>query len=248
MATGKPTKLPLLSPPALWRYERSKSAAAAAIAANTAALAHAAASVSSSTASSVAPVTNGAGFWLTALTAPRAFLVRQRQGLRRFKRRVASAGADSHGTPLGAGGARVRWLLPPPPPTPRSKRSGSRMGAGGSVLTPVGRGKSIHPGSAGVSLEKLAPGKVAPGSGAAAGVSPAAAAAVAEAGKDGGVAGGQNVGAGASNPSGVVGYVWVSLKLRDPSMLLMRVVRQWNMARDEASVQQRRAAQLEAKR
>ncbi|CAM9669436.1 unnamed protein product [Ectocarpus sp. 12 AP-2014] len=46
----------------------------------------------------------------------------------------------------------------------------------------------------------------------------------------------------------VVGYVWVSLKLRDPSMLMMRVVRQWNMARDEASVQQRRAAQLEAKR
>lgn len=47
---------------------------------------------------------------------------------------------------------------------------------------------------------------------------------------------------------GVVGHVWVSLKLRDPSMLVMRAVRQWNMARDEASVQQRRAAQVEAKR
>lgn len=48
--------------------------------------------------------------------------------------------------------------------------------------------------------------------------------------------------------SGVVGHVWMSLKLRDPSILLMRVVRQWNMARDEASVQQRRVAQAEAKR
>lgn len=47
---------------------------------------------------------------------------------------------------------------------------------------------------------------------------------------------------------GVVGHVWVSLKLRDPSMLMMRVVRQWHMARDEASEEQRRRAQLEAKR
>lgn len=51
-----------------------------------------------------------------------------------------------------------------------------------------------------------------------------------------------------SGGDGVVGHVWVSLKLRDPSMLVMRAVRQWNMARDEASVQQRRAAQVEAKR
>lgn len=50
------------------------------------------------------------------------------------------------------------------------------------------------------------------------------------------------------NNAGIVGHVWVSLKLRDPSMLLMRVVRQWGMARDEASVEQRRMAQAEAKR
>lgn len=47
---------------------------------------------------------------------------------------------------------------------------------------------------------------------------------------------------------GVVGHVWVALKLRDPSMMMMRAVRKWNMARDEASEEQRRKAQAEAKR
>lgn len=64
-------------------------------------------------------------------------------------------------------------------------------------------------------------------------------------GEDGG--GVQSPG-GAGQGSGVVGHVWVSLKLRDPSMLLMRAVRQWNMARDEASEEHRRIAQVEAKR
>lgn len=239
LASGKPTKLPLLSPPALWRYERSKSAAAAAIAATNKALALAAA-----TSSSAAPVANGAGFLLTVLTTPRAFLARQRQGIRRIKRRVAFAGsqADRHGTPLGAGGALVCWSLPPSPQ--RSKRSGSRASAGGSVSTPVSREKRLPSGPGDAFLGKLTPEKVAPGGRA------AAAAGVAAGARAGGQEGGGEerhagrVGVG----SGIVGHVWVSLKLRDPSMLLMRVVRQWNMARDEASVQQRRAAQLEAKR
>ncbi|CAN0003770.1 unnamed protein product, partial [Choristocarpus tenellus] len=46
----------------------------------------------------------------------------------------------------------------------------------------------------------------------------------------------------------IVGSVKVSLGLRDKSMVLMRVLRQWNMGRDEASVLQRRAAQEEARR
>ena len=234
VATGKPTKLPLLSPPALWRYERSKSAAAAAIApATNTALALAAAAAAASSASP--PVANGAGFLLTVLTAPRTFLTRQRQGLRRIKRRIAYAGSEAgrHCTPLGTGGARVSWSLPPPPQ--RSRRSGSRMSAGGSVSTPVAREKRLHSGPGDAFLGKLAPVGGAP-----------AAAAAATAGT-GGAEGGGARGHGGGD-SGVVGHVWVSLKLRDPSMLLMRVVRQWNMARDEASVQQRRAAQLEAKR
>lgn len=227
-------KLPLLSPPALWKLERSKSAAvAAAIAASSAP-----APVGPPGAPAVS-VHNGAGVWLGLLTTPRAFLARQRQRLRRLKRRVAAAGAeaDRRCTPLGAGGARVCWLLPPPPTaaagTASSKRSGSRIGADGSILR--GRERRSPSGRGGIFLGKLAEGGKAAAGG----------------GPPGPVVGNGGDGvAGQGGPanSGVVGHVWVSLKLRDPSMLLMRVVRQWNMARDEASVQQRRAAQLEAKR
>lgn len=233
LATGKSTRLPLLSPSALWQYERSKSAAAAAIAA-AAYPALAAASSSSST----FPVANSAGFWLAVVTAPRAFVARQRQRLRRLKRRIAAAGGAENGyrtTPLGAGGARVWWVLPPPPPPPppaasKTRRYGSRAGGSGeSMATPNG-GEKRPRGRGDPSPWRLASGgdtaAVSPVEGEA---SPAAAAAAAARG-------------------GVVGHVWVALKLRDPSMLMMRVVRQWNMARDEASVQQRRAAQLEAKR
>lgn len=232
LATGKSTRLPLLSPAALWQYERSKSAAAAAIAA---AAAYPALAASSSSSSSLS-VANGAGFWLAVVTAPRAFLARQRKRLRRLKRRMAAAGGAENGyhtTPLGAGGARVWWVLPPPPPPPAASKSrhyGPRAGVPGeSMATPTGAGKLVR-GSGDPSPWRLASGgdtaAVSPVEGEA---SPAAAAAAAARG-------------------GVVGHVWVSLKLRDPSMLLMKVVRQWNMARDEASVQQRRAAQLEAKR
>jgi len=179
-------------------------------------------------------VYNGASVWLALLTAPRAFLARQRQRLRRLKRRVAAAGAeaDRRYTPLGVGGARVCWLLPPPPSPASSKRSGSRISADGSILR--GRERRSPAAKGGLFLGKLASsGKAAAGGG-----PPEAAV--------GNGGGGPGLG-GAAN-SGIVGHVWVSLKLRDPSMLLMRVVRQWNMARDEASVQQRRAAQLEAKR
>lgn len=228
LATGKSTRLPLLSPSALRQYERSKSAAAAAIAAAAAAAYPALAAASSS---SALPVANGAGSWLAVVTAPRAFLARQRQRLRRLKRRIAAAGGAENGyrtTPLGAGGARVWWVLPPPPPAAsKSRRHGSRAGGPGeSMATPTGAGKHLRGRG---DLWRLASGgdtaAVSPVEGEA---SPAAAAAAAR--------------------GGVVGHVWVSLKLRDPSMLMMRVVRQWNMARDEASVQQRRAAQLEAKR
>ncbi|CAB1100386.1 unnamed protein product [Ectocarpus sp. CCAP 1310/34] len=229
LATGKSTRLPLLSPSALWQYERSKSTTAAAISA-TAYPALAAASSSSS----ALPVANGAGFWLAVVTPSRAILARQRLRLRRLKRRIAAAGGAENGyrtTPLGAGGARVWWVLPPPLPPPpaasKSRRHGSRAGGPGeSMATPTGGGKHLRGRG---DVWRLATGgdtaAVSPVEGEA---SPAAAAAAAR--------------------GGVVGHVWVSLKLRDPSMLMMRVVRQWNMARDEASVQQRRAAQLEAKR
>eukprot|EP00903_Cladosiphon_okamuranus_P014373 g13344.t1 len=233
LATGKPTKLPLLSPPALWRYERIKSATAARIAATNKALA-----LEVGASSSAAPVANGAGFLLTVLTAPRTFLARQRQGIRRIKRRIAYAGSegDRNGTPLGAGGARVRWSLPPPP---QRKRSGSRTTTGRSVSTPVRRIQRLPSGPGDTCLGKLTPDKVAPSR-------RVAAAAAGAGGQEGGGEERHKGRAGVS--SGIVGHVWVSLKLRDPSMLLMRVVRQWNMARDEASVQQRRAARLEAKR
>lgn len=216
MATGKPIKLALLSPPALWKYERSKSASAATAAA--------AAAGGTSHAASI-PTAFGPGW----ATTPATFLAQQRQRFRRLKRRVAASGLNGS-IPLGVGGAHVSSGLH----RPSSKRSGSRVGVGGDLrLTPVVRGKRL--------------GGVVDGVGEATG-------AVAAAGR--GALGGAvpivTPGGGwaeqESENAGVVGHVWVSLKLRDPFMLLMKVVRQWNMARDEASVQQRRAAQAEAKR
>lgn len=252
MATGKPTKLPLLSIPALWKYERSKSASAAA-----------AAGLEVPPGNGTPPGSGGNGAtgplgdpnggffglgWVRVSPASALFLARQRQRLRRIKWRIAAAGVERRcQTPVGMGGANVCWALLP---HVRPRRSGSRVAggsnSGGSTLTPLGRGKQLgeggeERGGIGSGGGTGAAGEEGEGStgrrdsgGDAGSVSPVA---VEPEGEKEAVA-----------ESGVVGHVWVSLKMRDPSMLLMRVVRQWNMARDEASVQQRRAAQLEAKR
>ena len=150
-----------------------------------------------------------------------SIVARQRQRLRRLKRSIVAKGLGADKcTAIGVGGATVYW-------GPRS--SLSRRLQGDAALTPSGwKGNSKH--------------FVA---------SPVEAKWRHVFGGDHGVENPVNGELGRAAPekeSGVVGHVWVSLKLRDPSMLVMRAIRQWNMARDEASVQQRRAAQLEAKR
>lgn len=247
MATGKPTKLPLLSAQALWKYERSKSASAAAAAGLEPPQGTEAPPGSGGHGTSGPPGGPNSGFfglgWVRVSPASASFLARQRQRLRRMKWRIAAAGVERRcQTPVGVGGANVCWTLLP---HSRSRRSGSRLAAGGVnsggfLLTPVGRGKRLGEGEAGG------------GGGGAVGEEGEGSTGRRDSGGDGGSVSPVEVEREAEKEAvvepGVVGHVWVSLKLRDPSMLLMRVVRQWNMARDEASVQQRRAAQLEAKR
>lgn len=157
------------------------------------------------------------------------FLARQKVRYRRLKWKIAAAGVERRcQTPVGVGGANVCWTLLP---HGRSRRSGSRVAGGinSNSGTPAGRRKRLSEGEGGGAEGGSIDRRDSGGDGESA--SPV----VAEQEE-------------AVVEPGVVGHVWVSLKLRDPSMLLMRVVRQWNMARDEASVQQRRVAQLEAKR
>lgn len=225
MATGKPTKLPLLSIPALWKYERSKSDSATASGAP-------GAPYGTSTAGNGTPVPRNRGFGLDWARIPpfaMLFLARQKVRYRRLKWKIAAAGVERRcQTPVGVGGANVCWTLLP---HGRSRRSGSRVAGGinSNSGTPAGRRKRLSEGEGGGAEGGSIDRRDSGGDGESA--SPV----VAEQEE-------------AVVEPGVVGHVWVSLKLRDPSMLLMRVVRQWNMARDEASVQQRRVAQLEAKR
>ncbi|CAM9594764.1 unnamed protein product, partial [Hapterophycus canaliculatus] len=161
---------------------------------------------------------------------------------------AAAGGWDAEGhncTPVGVGGARICWVLPQTPC--RVRASPSRWHAGwtatavvaadGSIMNTPVRETHRKPWTGDCFLGKSVDGSTSPGDA----VDPCS-----SDGEEVASVGEKAAGSGAA--SGVVGHVLVSLKLRDPSMLMMRVVRQWNMARDELSVQQRRAAQLEAKR
>lgn len=215
MATGDPTWLPLFSPRIIVeRHRNSITNGSSASGAASAVIAAPEQKPVGATASSPSQSLDGAGLGWAGRVA--SIFARQRQRLRRLKRRIAAASLWSEKcTPVGVGGAEVHWGQT----RPRSIQPG-RGSDSGVALKPTGRGngkRSAVNGPPSAIGRRVSVGDVAA-------VTPS------------------------GGGDGVVGHVWVSLKLRDPSILVMRAVRQWNMARDEASVQQRRAAQVEAKR
>lgn len=237
IATGSPTKLPLFSP-ALYKHSQIKSAPAA----------------PAPELAKPGPVPAGSGMASRLLrqlasrcvTTPLAIVARQRQRLRRFKRRIAGQGAVDRCLPVGTGGAYVWWGF-----HPRSRRWGlvrrgfGEAGFGGG--RGMGNGSTVEGTWRGASPTRAA----SPGEGSRIGVAGEEAKAVGRLftrGDSGSSSPGPAMRQASPMHEGIVGHVWVSLKLRDPSMMMMRAVRRWNMTRDEASEEQRRMARAEAKR